>query len=107
MPIRQFSGTKNSSDADVIRAHFRNNFDSYVICLRRVIGDDCFSMPTDTSGPIRTPAAYRQFAAECIQAARLTTSADVRATLEEMARRWTELAARAERNARQLRGKPT
>jgi hypothetical protein len=44
-------------------------------------------------------AEYRQYAAECLQAARATTSADVRTTLLAMAERWNDLAAKAERNA--------
>jgi len=46
-----------------------------------------------------TAAEYRQYAAECLQAAKLSMREDVRATLLSMAQRWNDLAARAERNA--------
>jgi hypothetical protein len=60
-------------------------------------------MPTDRAFGVTTPAEYRQFAAECLQAARGTMSAEVRATLLAMAQRSSDLAERAERNAH-LRG---
>ena len=50
-----------------------------------------------------TPAEYREYAAECLDAARLTMSEEIRATLLSMAQRWNDLAAKAERNAH-LRG---
>jgi len=50
-----------------------------------------------------TPAEYRQYAGECLQAAKFTMSPEVRAMLISMAQRWNDLADRAERNAR-LRG---
>jgi len=46
-----------------------------------------------------TPVEYRQFAAECLQAAKLSTSEPVRATMLAMAQRWNELAARADSHA--------
>jgi hypothetical protein len=53
-----------------------------------------------------TAAEYRQYAAECLQAAKFTTSSEVRATLLSMAQRWNEAAARWERNAAQLANAP-
>jgi hypothetical protein len=46
-----------------------------------------------------TPAEYREWAAECLQAMQLATVAEVKTALLEMAQRWTELAERFERNA--------
>ena len=46
-----------------------------------------------------TAAEYRQYARECLQALNSTTSADVRAALLLMARRWSKLADYAERAA--------
>jgi hypothetical protein len=50
-----------------------------------------------------TPAEYRQFAAECLQAANTTMSAEVRALLIAMAERYNALGDRAQRNSH-LRG---
>jgi hypothetical protein len=44
-----------------------------------------------------TAGEYRQYAAECLQALRLTTSPEVKAALLLMAERWEKLAAYAER----------
>jgi hypothetical protein len=54
-----------------------------------------------------TAAEYRQYAADCLQAAKFATSSEVRATLLSMARRWNAAAARWERNAAQLANAPT
>jgi hypothetical protein len=45
---------------------------------------------------METPEAYRRFAAECRQLATRADMAEHKAILEEMARTWTRLAARAE-----------
>ena len=52
-----------------------------------------------------TAAEYKEYADECLQAARLTVSPEVRATLMAMAEKWNKLAANEERNAH-LRAKP-
>jgi hypothetical protein len=46
-----------------------------------------------------TPAEYRQYAAECLQAIRMAILPEVRGVLLLMAQRWNELADRAERHA--------
>jgi len=51
---------------------------------------------------VTTPAEYRQFAAECMQARNLAQVPEVRAALLLMAQRWLEQAHRAERNAAAL-----
>ncbi|MBV8897453.1 MAG: hypothetical protein JO051_13155 [Acidobacteriaceae bacterium] len=51
-------------------------------------------------------AAYRQYAAECLQAAKFATSPEVREALLSMAQRWNEAADRWERNAAQLADAP-
>jgi hypothetical protein len=43
-----------------------------------------------------TPAEYRQYAEECLQAMRVAVIPDVRAALAVMAQRWAELADRIE-----------
>jgi len=50
-----------------------------------------------------TPAEYRQYAVECLMAARFASRDEMRATLLSMAQRRTELAERAEVHAH-LRG---
>jgi hypothetical protein len=45
-----------------------------------------------------TAAEYRQFATECVVAARSAASPEVRAALLAMARRWCDLADNADRN---------
>jgi hypothetical protein len=61
-------------------------------------------MPTDyTATRATTPAEYRQFAVECLQAVRTTTSPEVRSTLLKIAERSNDLADHAEQNA-YLRG---
>jgi len=49
-----------------------------------------------------TAAAYRQYAAECLQAAKFATAPDVREALLSMAQRWNEAAEQWERNAAAL-----
>ena len=46
-----------------------------------------------------TAAEYRQYSAECVQALKFTTSADVKAALLLMAERWERLAEYVERAA--------
>jgi hypothetical protein len=48
---------------------------------------------------MNTPAKYRQYAAECLQAMHMSVVPEVRGVLLSMAQRWNELAERAERNA--------
>ena len=45
-----------------------------------------------------TPAEYRQYAAECLQALKFATREEARTALVTMAQRWNELADRIERN---------
>jgi hypothetical protein len=46
-----------------------------------------------------TPAKYKQYAEECLEAMRAASIPEVKAALLTMAQRWTELADRTERNA--------
>jgi hypothetical protein len=48
-----------------------------------------------------TPAQCRENATECLEAMRAATVPEVQDTLRAMARRWIELAERAERYSRQ------
>jgi len=48
---------------------------------------------------METPETYRRFAAECRQLATRADMAEHKASLEEMARSWTRLAAQAEGDA--------
>ena len=54
--------------------------------------------PTISVIPMTTPAEYRQYAAECLQALKFATNQEVRTALVTMAQRWNELADRTERN---------
>jgi hypothetical protein len=53
-----------------------------------------------------TADEYRQYAAECLQAAKWSQREDVRTALISMAQRWNEAAARIERNAGHLADSP-
>jgi hypothetical protein len=55
---------------------------------------------------VTSATAYRQYAAECLQAAKFATSPEVREALLSMAQRWNEAAVRWERNAALLADAP-
>jgi len=50
-------------------------------------------------GRVSTPAAYREYAADCLAAMRAAMLPEVRALLLAMAQRWNEFAERAEKQA--------